>query len=81
MFGAVTNVLLFVVMVALGVLAFQAGTEERIMYRISDRELNEYYAKDYYGPGTNYFDPPHEDEFTEDDIDEILRDVWEDEYV
>ena len=51
------------------------------MFKISDRELNEYYARDYYGPGTNYFDPPYDDEFTEDDIDEILRDVWEDEYV
>lgn len=52
------------------------------MYRISDKELNEYYARDYYGPGTNYFDPPeYNDEWTEDDIDEILRDVWEDEYV
>ena len=28
MFGAVTNVLLFVAMIALGVLAFQAGNEK-----------------------------------------------------
>lgn len=33
---------------------------------ISDRQLDEYYARDYYGPGTNYFEPPE----TEDDLNE-----------
>lgn len=50
---------------------------------ISDRALDEYYAKDYYGAGTNYFDPP--DWVTEDDLDEVLDEVideiLEEEYV
>jgi hypothetical protein len=25
---------------------------------ISDGDLDNYYARDYYGPGTDYFDPP-----------------------
>lgn len=25
---------------------------------ISDAALDAYYARDYYGPGTDYFDPP-----------------------
>lgn len=48
------------------------------MYRISDKDLNEYYARDYYGPGTNYFDPPYDDELTEDDISETFE---EEDYV
>ena len=39
---------------------------------ISDAALNSYYARDYYGPGTDYFDPP---EWTDDD----LEDMWEEE--
>lgn len=34
---------------------------------ISDAALEEHYARDYYGPGTNYFEPPCWE--TEDDID------------
>lgn len=41
---------------------------------ISDRELDAYYAKDYYGSGTDYFDPP--DWETEDD----LNDIWDEDY-
>ena len=29
---------------------------------ISDNQLNAYYAKNYYGKGTDYFDPPEETE-------------------
>ena len=43
------------------------------MYKISDVELN-----DYYGSGTNCFESP---EWTEDDIDEVLNELWEDEDV
>ena len=39
---------------------------------ISDAALNSYYARDYYGSGTDYFDPP---EWTDDDLEEM----WEDE--
>ena len=35
--------------------------------RISDAVLNAWYARDYYGPGTNYFDPP-----MYDDLDEVF---------
>lgn len=48
------------------------------MYRISDNELDSYYGRDYYGENTDYFDPP---EWTEDDIDEVLNELWEDEDV
>ena len=41
---------------------------------ISDRALDAYYARDYYGPGTYYFDPP--DWETEDD----LGDIWDEDY-
>ena len=43
---------------------------------ISDRALDSYYARDYYGPGTDYFDPP--DWETEDDIDAVIAEEWED---
>lgn len=43
---------------------------------ISDRDLDNYYARDYYGPGTDYFDPPYWE--TEDDIDQVLNGEWED---
>ena len=34
------------------------------MKEITDRALDAYYARDYYGPGTDYFEPP---DFTEED--------------
>ena len=45
------------------------------MDRISDVDLNNYYARDYYGPGTNYFDGP----YTEDDLVDVLN-CEEDDY-
>lgn len=44
---------------------------------ISDRALDNYYARDYYGPGTDYFDPPYSDWETEDDIDAVIAEEWE----
>lgn len=44
---------------------------------ISDRALDNYYARDYYGPGTDYFDPPYPDWETEDDIDAVIDEEWE----
>ena len=36
---------------------------------ISDAALEEHYARDYYGPGTNYFEPPDfEEDLLEDDL-------------
>lgn len=32
----------------------------------SDAEIDNYYARDYYGPGTNYFEPPEEDEYMQE---------------
>lgn len=46
-------------------MGLQARLEDRHIM-ISDRQLDEYYARDYYGPGTNYFEPPE----TEDDLNE-----------
>lgn len=40
------------------------------MEKISDRVLDEYYAKDYFGSGTNYFEPPEDEE--EDDESELI---------
>lgn len=43
---------------------------------ISDIELDRYYARDYYGVGTDYFNPPEWD--TEDDLYEVLEDYEDD---
>ena len=44
------------------------------MNEITDRALDAYYARDYYGPGTHYFEPP---DFTESEIDEITEDIMD----
>lgn len=33
-----------------------------MVYQISDKDLDDYYAKDYYGTGTNYFEPYEEED-------------------
>lgn len=40
----------------------------------TDAMINEHYAADYYGIGTNYFEPPECDELdeVEDDLNELL---------
>ncbi len=35
----------------------------------SDSAIDEHYARDYYGKGTNYFEPPEYDDCDEDDED------------
>lgn len=42
------------------------------MESISDAALDAHFAKDYYGPGTDYFEPP---DFTEEEIDEITDEI------
>ena len=42
------------------------------MKEIPDSALDSYYARDYYGPGTDYFEPP---EFTEEEMDEITEEI------
>lgn len=44
------------------------------MFAYSDRDFENYYARDYYGAGTNYFEPPECDEldYVEDDLEELL---------
>ena len=43
------------------------------MYYYSDSEMDNYYSQDFYGPGTDYFDPPEEDE--EDPVDDEYDDL------
>lgn len=41
----------------------------------SDAMIMEHYARDYYGAGTNYFEPPEWDDeldYVEDDLDDLL---------
>lgn len=38
----------------------------------TDAMIDAHYSKDYYGPGTDYFDPP-----TYDDLDEVMEDYDE----
>lgn len=33
----------------------------------TDAQINAHYSKDYYGPGTDYFDPPEYEEDEEGD--------------
>ena len=46
---------------------------------ISDASLDAHYARDYYGPGTDYFEPPDfEEDLLEDDLgvlDEEMEDI------
>lgn len=36
----------------------------------SDAAVDAHYSADYYGPGTDYFDPP---EWTDDDLEDVLE--------
>lgn len=42
------------------------------MYYYSDSEMDNYYSQDFYGPGTDYFDPPEADE-EYDDLDIVFQ--------
>ena len=35
-----------------------------------DAQIDAHYSKNYYGPGTDYFDPP---EWVDDDLGEVLE--------
>lgn len=37
----------------------------------TDAMIDAHYSRDYYGPGTDYFEPP---EWAEDDLEEVLED-------
>lgn len=36
----------------------------------SDAQIDAHYSRNYYGPGTDYFDPP---EWVDDDLGEVLE--------